>query len=259
MTLLPLTAVAATILLVGCGRASPDKAAPDKGNPPRYTAENFSSRTSDAWLKSKTAHMTLAIGSGLNGVTCKGVVLNGSSVKNSGFQAKYKAPGPDFEMRAVKGIVYVNYGDLTRDKFIAIDPGDSTNELSRQFAPLMQSMDPASTIRQFAGAITRVKRSGKPTAIGGVDTTPYAVTIDTDKLKDSPLFDAMPEGAIPEKLRYVYYMAQDDVPRRIVYDAGPLGDVIINFTKVGEHVDIVAPEKSDQIDQSILKGAGETA
>lgn len=254
-----LAAVATAVLLCGCGGASPDKAASDKGEAPRYTVQNFASRTTSAWLKLKTAHMTLAIGSGLNAITCKGVVLNGSSVKTSGFRAEYKAPGPDFEMRAVEGIIYVNYGDLTQDKFVAIDPGDSTNELSKQFAPLMQSMDPASTVRQFAGAITRVKRSGKPTAVDGVDTTPYAVTIDTDKLKGSPLFDGMPKGALPAKLKYVYYMAEDDVPRRIVYDAGPLGDVIINFTKVGEPVDIVAPDKSDQIDQSILKGAAQTA
>ncbi|MDQ3156177.1 MAG: hypothetical protein M3Q98_05575 [Actinomycetota bacterium] len=258
MKLRLLAAVAVVVLLVGCGGAPPDKADTDKGEAQPYTVKNFVSRTTSAWLKQKTAHMTLAIGSGLNGVTCKGVVLNGSSVKTSGFRAEYKAPGPDFEMRAVKGIIYVNYGDLTQDKFVAIDPGDSTNELSRQFAPLMQSMDPASTIRQFAGAITRVKRSGKPKKLDRIDTTPYAITIDTDKIK-GPLFDAMPKGAIPEKLKYVYYMAEDNIPRRIVYDAGPLGDVIVNFTRIGEPVDIVAPGKSDQIDQSILKGAGQTA
>jgi len=81
---------------------------------------------------------------------------------------------------------------------------------------------------------------------------------DTDKLKASHLFDAVPKNAIPETPNYIFYMAADDVPRRMTYSGGG-AEFIMNLTKVGEPVVIVAPDKSEQIDQSILKNREKTA
>jgi len=243
-----LAAIAAAVLIAGCAADHASTA-----DPLHYTADNFTSRTTDAWLKVKTAHVTLSLGSAPTGITGKGVVLNGPSAKTSAFRAKYKSPGPDFEIRAVAGIIYINYGEMTKHKFIRIDPDDPDNELSRLFAPIVESMDPSFSVRKFPGAVSRVKRNGSPMTLDGVETIPYAVTIDTDKIKTSGLLDGVPKGAIPKKLNYVFHMAADDVPRRVVFHAGLGGDLVMNFTKVGEPVRIIAPDKSEQIDQSILR------
>ena len=258
MKLRLLAGIAAALLLLGCGGTSNGKSVSEKGDPPPYTAKNFSSRTASAWLKLKTAHVDLSIGSGPNRLTGKGVVLNGPSAETSAFRANYKTRGLNFEMRAVKGIIYINYGDLTKHKFIVVDPADTDNELSKLFAPVIESMDLASSVRKFSGAITHVKRSGKPKMLDGVSTTPYAVTIDTDKLKASRLFEVVPKNAIPETLNYIFYMAADDAPRRMIY-SGSGAEFIMNLTKVGEPVVIVSPDKSEQIDQSILKNREKTA
>lgn len=219
MRLRLLAIIAAAVVLVGCG-GGPSETVDSRDAAP-FTAGNLNVRIHEGWMKLKTAHMSMTMGSGPNRMTAKGMVINGPSFKTSGMRATYKTPGPDFEMRMVKGIIYMNLGQVTEDKFVAIDPADTANELSRQFAPMVESLDPAAMLRQMSGAVTKVERRGDPKDLDGVETIRYAVTIDTDRMKLGDIRDGISKGALPKKLNYTFYIGPDDVPRKMVFHGGP--------------------------------------
>ncbi len=251
MKRLALAACAAALVVAGCGTSQPDQ--PVAAGTTLMTRQDFVRRTSDAWVKKKTAHLKLQIGYKFNGLSAEGDMVNGATAKDSAFDAHYKTPGLSYEVLAVDAMIYLNYGAMTKHKFVAVDPTDTGNFLSKQFAPVVESLDPATAIKALKGSILEFERSGKTKSLDGVKTTAYRIKISTTALKKTALGKTAPEGSIPDTITYLYYVGPDDVPRRVTYTVQGV-DASINYTDVGKPVTIVAPEKSDQIDQSVLNG-----
>lgn len=126
------------------------------------------------------------------------------------------------------------------DKFLEIDPKDRSNPMAQSFGDLLNSIDPSRTLAGFE-AITKLKAVGQE-SVGGVETTKYAVSVDTEKAFAAQGIEA-PPGPLPDQLDYTVWVDGDNLLRKFVFEQQ--GAVIeMTFSDWGEPVQIVAPPRS---------------
>jgi hypothetical protein len=152
------------------------------------------------------------------------------------------------EMRMVGGIFYMNMGEATGGKYVAVNPSDPSVGV-----PMPTDVDPASSAKDLEGAIVSVTKVGQPAQVGGVLTQAFDVVVDLAKVTgttrqtlDQALKQASPAGAtLPPTMTYHYWIDAAGLVHRVAYDA--LGtSTQMTFEGWGEPVDITAPT-ADQI------------
>ncbi|MHA7135323.1 LppX_LprAFG lipoprotein [Oerskovia turbata] len=215
--------------------------APAKGASADLTPENFVQRISDAQLAAGSVSM--ATSTQVQGVSMD---MTGDVVFTDGSQnlsMTMTVPGSgEMQIRFVDDVFYMNMGELSQNKFVAIDPADPSNPMASSFEGLTEQMDPSASTEALQGAITSIEKKGEPVDIDGVKAQEYTVTVDTTKLSDGTLQEQAEAAGtpLPETLTYQYWVDADDLMRKIVMDV--MGtSTEMTFSKWGEDLAITAP------------------
>ena len=208
------------------------------------TADNFAARLADAQKAKKSVQLAMTTTAAGQKVSVEGKVdLAGSEVA---MDETVTIPGmSDLTVRAVDGVVYVNLGSLSKDKWIKVDPSDTSNPLASQFGGLLDGADPTQQIEGLKGAVASVEKSGALETIDGVQAQKYVVTVDTAKLGDALKNQLGTSGAsLPKTLTYTYWVDRDDLVRKVEADVSG-AKIDMTFSHWGEPVTITAPPKND--------------
>lgn len=150
---------------------------------------------------------------------------------------------PAMTVRSVDGMSYVNLGDLTGGKFLAIDPADESNPFGAAFADAMGEIDPTMGLEGQEAAIVSVTPTGEPTEVDGVQAQTYVVVVDPSKLPEemAELESQLPPGTeMPETLEYTYVVDAEGRAREVSFDI--LGiQSRMTFTNWGTAAPVEAP------------------
>src|SRR5689334_12269651 len=130
------------------------------------TSKTLFTRVSDAQLKagSSTIAMTLTAPGGQK-FNSHGQMKLGKRAQDTAMAMTVSAGTGalgNVELRLVDRAFYISLGALTQNKFAKIDLTDTSNPVTRQYGDIIQNVDPARQVRQYADAITKFDSSGEP-------------------------------------------------------------------------------------------------
>lgn len=145
-------------------------------------------------------------------------------------------------MILVDGILYMNIGELSHEKFFAIDPQDDSNPFAAQFDSLISQSDPSEQLRQMEDAVIEWKDLGGSKDIKGVRTNKYELTVDLNKLEVD--FD---EAAGDGTLTYFMWVDEENRMRKLLTESDN-GKMEVVWTDWGKPLSIEAPAKEDMLD-----------
>jgi lipoprotein LprG len=232
--------VALVLLLAGCG-ARPE--GPATAQSADLTVANFASTVGEAQQQARTAHIEsdiLAMGrhvevsgdvSGVRGDVAFDLTMSGEMM-----------PG-DARMILVDQVLYLRVPGLTPGrKFFRLDIDHSDHPAARMLDQLLDQvrrLDPAQAAKAFE-AVVELDKVGTG-QVDGVETTRYAVTVDTRKALRAMNMDGMvPPGRLPRTMAFDVWLDSDNLMRRLrisVHDV----TTTVTFSQWGEPVDITAP------------------
>lgn len=246
--------LAAGLTLSACGDDKDKADAPgDKAgsSTTTLTQANFTKTIAASQSKAKSAHVDMTIGVGGQTIKATGDIAVGKTIADSAMTmtmdmgASMKA-----DMRLVDEALYLNIGEMSENKFVKVDLTDESNPLAKQFGQLTDQMDPSKQLAELDEAVTKFEKSGEPQKIDGVDAQPYAVTVDTSKLKALADLPSSATSQLPKTIDYTMYVGSDDLLRRMEFDlAGSKSRV--DYSQWGEPVEITAPS-ADEISEQDL-------
>ncbi|MGF3056886.1 hypothetical protein [Microbacterium sp. YY-01] len=215
--------------------------------------ENFAEVLADAALAAGTVHIEQTTDMGGQSIVSSSDVVLSQDVSHSAVASVMTVPGGSvFESRFVDGVFYLNLGELTESKFVAVEPS-STNPLAEQLAQVIDQADYLAQVRALAAAMHHFPKAEGTEEIDGVETTIYTLMLETELLLERQGLDSLVDtSALPEMLDYVLYLGSDNLPRRILMELGDT-PVEVNYTGWGAELDIQAPS-DDQITESDVLG-----
>ncbi|GAA2075144.1 hypothetical protein GCM10009821_12690 [Aeromicrobium halocynthiae] len=223
------------------------------------TRENFFEELSAAQVEAGSARVTMDLGEAAGGVAMQGDVVIGESVEDTAMTATLETgdTGPGtVEMRLVDGVLYMNLGAMTEDRFAALDLQDEDDPVVQQFGSLTDSFDPARQLETLEGAVTGFEQAGAPEQLDGVEATPYSVSVDGAAIVENAGQDPSAlGGAVPDELVYTFYVGPDNLPRRIVTDATAMS-LTMDFSRWGEEVVVEKPADDEITTESPFGRAG---
>lgn len=219
------------------------------------TQENFFTEVTKAQQDAGTSHVEMAFGVGGQDIEASGDVSTGKTAADSAMSMTMTlgAQG-EMEMRLIDGVLYMNMGSMSQNKFAKIDLKDESNPLGEQYGSLLDSVDPSKQIEQMQDAVTGFEQKGEAEELDGVEATPYVVTVDSSKLTEQLGATGQDAAQVPETLTYTMYVGPDNLPRRILMDVAGT-KMTMDYSKWGEDVTIEAPAK-DQISDVDLSQMG---
>jgi hypothetical protein len=249
---------AALIVLTGCGSSSDLSSDADSSDSSDsvgtgnilgdLTLASFSSSTSMAQIKAKSAHLEMKMGMQGQTMTMSGDMSIGTSLEDTAIEMTMSLPGlgDDMSMILVDGIMYISAGPNS-DKYFSLDltkPGSPFGDLYKQ---TLEQANPFSITKSFDGAIEDFETVGSD-RIDGTTTTHYRITVDTKKALAKTLgADALQQGmldSMPATMTYDIWVGDDDdLPRRMEFDVMGM-EGRINMTKWGKPVHVEAPPPS---------------
>ncbi|QZY30374.1 DUF7537 family lipoprotein [Nocardioides coralli] len=157
------------------------------------------------------------------------------------------------EFRLVDGVMYMNMGQMSLNKFMSFDLNDAKN-LPPGMDGFTEQLDPLGGFEQFEESITSVTYVGEED-VDGEQLDRYALTVDT---KTADGFQGLPSGqGVPEEVTFDFWVDDDFLARRMStsLDAGPQSvSMDIRMTGWGEPVTIEAPPAKEIIDPRQLQG-----
>lgn len=240
----------AGLALTACG--SDEKSTDSPGDKPvaaggDLTAENFIERVSTAQMKAGSSHVSLSMEIAGQKVSGEGDMTTGDDPADAAMAMTMDYPGMGkMDMRLVEGVMYLNIGPLTQNKFIKVDLADADNPLAEQYGSVLDQIDPAKQFELFEKALIEFERAGDVEKIDGVDATPYRLVLDTQVVMEAAgAGDQTELAGVPETLEYTMFIGDDDLPRRLVMDLMGMG-MTMDYSKWGDKVTVEAPP-ADQI------------
>jgi hypothetical protein len=163
--------------------------------------------------------------------------------------------GGAMEIRMVDGILYMNLGQMSNDKFMKLDLSDPKS-LPPGMGALTEQMDPLAAIEQFEPALTSVTYVGEED-VDGDPTDHYELTMDTSKIE---MFKDLPQGAdVPEELTYDAWFDDEFRFRQLQMEMDAAGQAVtmeMQASDWGEPVDIKAPADSEIVEMPAGATAG---
>ncbi|WP_284292176.1 hypothetical protein [Luteimicrobium album] len=207
------------------------------------TAENFAERTATAMRDAKTAKISMTTTAAGQKISVEGAMkMTGSTPEAT---EKVTAAGKGFEIRMVDGLMYMNLGATSKNKWIKIDPSDTSNPLAVQFGSTAQSTDLAAQVDQLKKAITSVKKIGAPATVDGVKAQEYDLVVDTAKVTGEAKEQLDAAGsAVPDSFTYKYWVDDKDLVRKVSTSVAG-SDVEMKFSDWGAPVEVKAPAESE--------------
>ncbi len=224
-------------------------------------AETFFTTLIKEQGKAGSAHTAMTVGVGGQTIKADGDTKFGKTFADTSMSMDMDmgSAGPaTMKMLLVDGVLYMNFGQVTKGKYAKIDLKDEDNPLGQQFSQLADQMDPSKQLEQFKKAVTSFEKKGKPKQLDGVEAQPYEVVLDTSKID---ALSELPGGAganLPKTITYVMYLGSDDLLRRMTATVAG-SKTQVDFSKWGEPVDVKAPPASEVTDQDLSKLMGSPA
>ena len=240
-------------------KSTSSSAASDK----ELDAETFFTTLIEEQGKAGSAHTAMTIGFGGQSIKADGDTKFGKTVADTAMSMDMDmgSAGPGtMKMVMADGVLYMNFGQVTKGKYAKLDLKDESNPFGKQFSQLADQMDPSKQLEQFKTAVTSFEKSGEPKQLDGVKAQPYKIELDTSKID---ALSELPGGAaanVPKTITYVMYLGSDNLLRRMTADVGG-SKTQVDFSKWGEPVDIKAPPASEVSDEdlSTLMGSPTTS
>ena len=214
-----LAASAATALLLSlaaCGGEDADTASEDPGTSGSGTSEggdtadqpdegetvdnaDFVDDMMSGIEASTTAQMTMSMDFGGGAMEMAGEVDYSTDPVSMSVQMKQDAMGEEgLEMVLVDGVMYMNMGQMTNDKFVEFDLSDPAS-LPPGMGDLGKQLDPLAAFEQFEPALKTVTFVGTED-VDGEELHHYDVVMETAKLE--ALEDVPAEAGMPEEVGY---------------------------------------------------------
>jgi len=188
--------------------------------PTTLTAADFIRTIVDAQVAAGSYDFTMTMGSAGESMSMSGSVHLGGDTP--ALAMVIEAPDtPAMTVRSVGGMSYVNLGELTGGKFLAIDPADASNPFGAAFAEAMGEVDPTMGLEGQEAAIVSVTPTGEPIEVDGVEAQTYVVVIDPSKLPEelAEMQAQLPPGTeVPATLEYTYVVDADGRAREVSFD-----------------------------------------
>ena len=194
---------------------------------------------------STTAQMTMSMDFGGGAMDMEGEVDYTTDPVSMSVTMNQEAMGEEgLEMILVDGIMYMNMGQMTNNKFVEFDLSDPAS-LPPGMGDLGDQMDPLAAFEEFEPALKTVTFVGTED-VDGDDLHHYDVVMDTAKLES---LEDMPTGAgMPEEVGYDLWFDDEFRIRQMemVMDMEMAASVKAEMFDWGQPVDIQAPP-ADQI------------
>lgn len=195
--------------------------------------------------ESTTARMTMTSDVGGSGIEAEGVVdYTTEPVSMAMTLAGGAMGGQQSDLRLVDGIMYMNLGSMSNDKFIRLDLSDR-GSLPPGLGAVGDQMDPLSSFEQLGPALKTVTFVGTED-VDGEELRHYAVVADTSKLES--LQDAPSGSGVPAEVDYDLWFDDRFRMRRMemTMDMAQPVTVEAEMFDWGAPVDIEAPPE-DQV------------
>jgi hypothetical protein len=158
------------------------------------------------------------------------------------------AAGESIEMRMIDGVIYMNMGRVTNNKFLSFDLNDAAN-LPPGMDQLTSTLDPLAAFDSFGKGIQSVVFVGDED-VDGEQLGHYKVKLDTSKIKQ---FEELPTQAqLPKTVSYDLWLDDENRTRKMNMEmamAGAPMEMEVEFTDWDEPVDIAAPPASEIVEQ----------
>lgn len=221
---------------------SKESAQSSAGQP--LTKDNFTERTTAAQMKAGSVRQTQVseIG-GVSTTTVIDMTLSENAKEMVMSSTTEMAGTGTTEMRMVDGVMYMNMGALSNDKFVKY--GDGTDEKS-----LLDSLggsDLAGQLKGYKDAMTGFSVKNNAEKVDGASMHRVVFTVDTSKiLGDSAQGGAEESAGLGDgTVKMDMLVGDDDLPRRMTMTIGKV-TTVTDYTRWGEPVSVVAPS-ADQI------------
>lgn len=263
-----LAAAAATTLFLGLSACGGDKADSASDEPSVSESESTGDEeTSDqpadgevvdngefvdemmAGLESSTtANMSMNMDFGAGSLIAEGLVDYTTDPVSMSMTMTQDAMGEEpIEMRLVDGIMYMNMGSMSNDKFMKFDLTDPAN-MPPGMEDLGEQMDPLAAFKEFEPALKTVTFVGTED-VAGEELHHFDVVMETAKLES--LKDMPVEAGLPKEVAYDLWFDDDMRIRQMemVMDMATPVSVTAKLFKWDEPVDIVAPSDDEIAEQ----------
>lgn len=194
---------------------------------------------------STTAKMTMSMDFGGGTMDMEGDVDYTTDPVSMSVQMTQEAMGPEgLEMVLVDGIMYMNMGQMTNNKFVEFDLSDPAS-LPPGMGDLGNQLDPLAAFEEFEPALKEVTFVGTED-VDGEDLHHYDVVMDSAKLES--LKDIPAEAGLPEEVGYDLWFDDEFRIRQMemVMDMETPVSVEAQMFDWGQPVEIEAPP-ADQI------------
>lgn len=211
---------------------------------PELTAENFVRTVVDAQAAAGSFEFTMTMTGGASeSVESSGTVHLGDADARATAMTTTLPGAEPFEIRTTGGLTYLRFGELTGDKFLELDPADTSNPFAADLASMDGELDPTQELAEHEGSVVSVTKSGAPEQLDGVEVQAYDLVIDPSKLPEqlAELEASLPAGAaVPETLTYQYWVDASGLARRLRFEImGAKAEM--TFTSWGTAAPVVAP------------------
>lgn len=174
-------------------------------------------------------------------VTAEGDVRYGA--KNPVMSLTMQMPGMpgSADLRMVDGMLYVSIPQMTpRGKFLALDPGDHRSPVGALMGNVAQQMDPLGSFAAWDAGLRTVKYLGEE-SVSGEDLDRYRLTVNLADAVEAQGLEAQDLQDAPETIAYDVWVDGDDLMRRVEFDMGGQGSVVLTFSDWGKPVTVEAP------------------
>lgn len=244
-------AALALALTAGCGGGDDSGATAEQSSD--LTKANFASKVSQAQTEAETAHLEAKLDAAGQQMSMSGDMDMGQ--KNVAFDLALTggAMGGDARFILVDRVIYLKMPGLSQGgKYVKIDAGKGNDPVAQMFNQMLGQLDPSKTFEAF-DAITKLQEKGTQ-EVDGVETTRYAVTVDTQKaLKAQGMAGQVPQGQLPKTIDYDVWVDADNLVRKLNMDVQ--GNAVdMTLSQWGEPVDISAPPAGQTTDMSEMMG-----
>lgn len=252
------TAIAMSIALSACSGSDSDSKAPTKPDTAavvksgELSKDNFVARLTAAQQTARTSQLRMDIDAGGQKNVAAGAFRAGDSAKDSAVALKIdgKASGlGTLDMRFVDGAFYMNFGEMTGDKFMKLALDGSGDAATDQLSELIDQVNPTAQLKQFEAALKSFKQAGADQTIDGVKATPFEIVLDTSKIDGMTAAAKKAGNKLPATMTYTMFVGPDDLPRRITAKVVAM-TFTLDYSKWGEPVDIKAPPASEISEKS---------
>lgn len=158
----------------------------------------------------------------------------------------------EMELRMLDGIMYMNMGQMSQDKFVRFDLSDKAS-LPPGMAGLEEQMDPLAAFDEFGPALKSVTFEGTED-VDGEDLNHFTLQVDTSKI--ASLKSVPASAGMPPEVEYDVWFDGEYLMRQmeVSMDMSTPVDIEAKMYDWGEPVQIEAPPKDEVVDGSKMAG-----